>query len=623
MLDYEQEVQKRVAEYIGEDDWRVKENANTGRSYANLMGALSGLAIATYARKKVYTEEIASAHDQGYMHIHDLSGAIAGYCAGWGLQGGICDRGFIGLDTVAHSGPARHVRSICNHIVNFLGSMSNEWAGAQAFSSVDTVLAGYVASDVMQAKRSVFPDGCDPETEARFDAYLTREIAQELQSVVYHLNYPTRWGGQSPFSNMTVDLQIPQDMCNLPVLVGRDAVVQDGRQITYGMLQEQADLVNRAIFDCMAKGDAASRPFTFPVLTANITQDVLDGKLNPAVMDSLLEATRKYGSFYFQNCVHGESNRKPIDPTDVRAMCCRLSLSITDLLRHTGGLFGHGDKTGSLGVVTLSLPMLAYEARREAASPAGAERLLFDKIDRYFDTAVGALELKRSAVVSMYNAGMFPFTKVYLFDGAARIEDYPTHFSTVGYVGMHDALLNLGLRHGIVDEQGVRMSERIQERLLDRAEETTVKTGHLYNIEATPAEGSSYRLARHGVAKYADMIHSGTPGTDNLFFTNSCHPPVEMQNDLLFLLEHQDRLQRLHSGGTVVHLYVSGTLSKESAQALIRKVCQTRIPYFSITPVVSVCPKHGYVPGEHLVCPICARLAAEYDAAHQTKTDPA
>ena len=604
---------EKIDDYRKDLDWRVRENANMGKSFPNLLLQTAGYCLSHYAlhRDDLYSGPVAQAHDDGHIHIHDLGMSLCGYCAGWSLEK-LLMTGFSGIlgGTHAISAPARHFDCALDHIVNFLGSLSNEWAGAQAFSDLDTLLAPYVLADLQReiaTSRDVLRSGgLSPEAAGRHagdlaERALSRSIRQEIQSLIYHLNFDTRWGGQSPFSNFTLDLVPPEDMKSRTAMVaGEPLRLSDGRTVTYGELAPFMSLIDTAIFENLATGDADGQPFTFPVVTCNVTPDFLAGNLPEQTYDAMLECTGKYGSLYFQNCVNGESNKRKINAADSRAMCCRLSLDLNELLRHTGGLFGNGSNTGSIGVVTLSFPLLAREAAAE--NPSDPLSAFHAKLEQYSALARDALEAKRRYVVDGLHRGLFPYTLRYLFDNDMA-DDFPTHFSTLGYVGLHDALLNLGIRGGIVDTQGHALAQEILDHMLEIGSRYTRETGHLYNFEGVPAEGAAYRLAYKGVKLFPDLRHSGS--VDAPFFTNSCHLPAELQYDIPYVLDHQDELQRRHSGGTVVHLHMDGMLSRNAARRLIAKVAATRIPYFTVSTVVSVCPVHGYIPGDHALCPVC------------------
>jgi len=540
-----------IDNYIAKTDWRVAENANMTHSFQGLMLHLSGTVQARYALEK-YPEEVRAAHEHGYFHIHDLSFGLAGYCAGWSLRDLLLE----GFNLVGRScaGPARHFDAALGQMVNFLGTLQNEWAGAQAFNNVDTYLAPFI----------------------RHDGLSYREVRQAMQKFIFNLNTTSRWGGQSPFTNLTFDLAPPKHLAHEAVIIG--GVLQDA---VYGDFGPEMEMINRAFLEVMGEGDYHGRIFSFPIPTYNITAefpwDTEIGRL-------LLELTAKYGAPYFQNFINSD-----LAPEDVRSMCCRLQMDLRELRNKVGGLFGAGDLTGSVGVVTLNLPKLAFLAQ-------GEEDFL-DLVGEYAEMAKDALEFKRKMISDNLERGLFPWTKRYLPNG------FKVHFSTIGLVGGHEACLNL-LGKGIETEAGVRLMTRMLEHLRTLTSGFQEETGNLYNLEATPAEGTSYRLAKIDKALYADIKASGN-GTP--YYTNSTTLPVGLSRDVFAALEHQNKLQPLYTGGTVFHTYLGEAVADVAALKtfIVKAFTLTKIPYLSITPTFSICKAHGYIKGEHFKCPDC------------------
>lgn len=537
--------------YIAKTDWRVAENANMNHSFQGLMLHLSGTVQARYALEK-YPEEVRAAHEHGYFHIHDLSFGLAGYCAGWSLRDLLLE-GF-NLTGRSCAGPPRHFDTALGQMVNFLGTLQNEWAGAQAFNNVDTYLAPFI----------------------RHDGLTYKEVKQAMQKFVFNLNTTSRWGGQSPFTNLTFDLSPPKHLANEAVIVG--GAMQDA---VYGDFGPEMAMINKAFLEVMAGGDYDGRIFSFPIPTYNVTKDF---PWDSEIGTLLLEMTAKYGAPYFQNFINSD-----LSPEDVRSMCCRLQMDLRQLRNKVGGLFGAGDLTGSVGVVTLNLPKLAFLAQ-------GEEDFL-DLVGEYAELAKTALEFKRKMISDNLERGLFPWTKRYLKNG------FKGHFSTIGLVGGHEACLNL-LGKGIETEAGVRLMTRMLEHLREVTSRFQEETGNLYNLEATPAEGTSYRLAKIDKALYADIKASGN-GTP--YYTNSTTLPVGLSRDVFAALEHQNKLQPLYTGGTVFHTYLGEAVADVEAlkSFIVKAFTMTKIPYLSITPTFSVCKEHGYVKGEHFECPQC------------------
>ncbi|EPR44675.1 anaerobic ribonucleoside-triphosphate reductase [Desulfovibrio sp. X2] len=545
------DIQETIDNYINKADWRVNENANMTHSFQGLMLHLSGTVQARYALEK-YPEEIRAAHQHGYFHIHDLSFGLAGYCAGWSLRDLLLE-GF-NLEGRSSAGPARHFDSILGQMVNFLGTLQNEWAGAQAFNNVDTYLAPFIRAD-----------GLDYE-----------QVRQAMQKFVFNLNTTSRWGGQSPFTNLTFDLKAPKH-------IAKEAVIVGGKMLdsTYGDYQAEMDMINKAFVEVMLAGDFHGRIFSFPIPTYNVTPDF---PWESEIGELLLQMTAKYGAPYFQNFINSD-----LDPEDVRSMCCRLQMDLRELRKKTGGLFGAGDLTGSIGVVTLNLPKLAYLAQ-------GEEDFL-DLITEYAELARDSLEFKRKLVNDNLERGLFPWTKRYLKNG------YKAHFSTIGLVGGHEACLNL-LGKGIQTEAGVRLMQHALEHLQGLTRRFQEETGNLYNLEATPAEGTSYRLAKIDKSLYEGIAASGN-GTP--YYTNSTCLPVGETADVFYALEHQNMLQPMYTGGTVFHSFLGEAVADTKAlrSFIVKAFTKTKIPYLSITPTFSVCKEHGYIRGEQFECPDC------------------
>lgn len=552
------DVTETIDSYLDKSDWRVSENANMAHSFQGLMLHLSGSVQARYSLEK-YPEEVRQAHEHGYFHIHDLSFGLAGYCAGWSLRDLLLE-GF-NLEGRCSSGPPKHFDAALGQMVNFLGTLQNEWAGAQAFNNVDTYLAPLV----------------------RHDSMTYEEVKQAMQKFVFNLNTTSRWGGQSPFTNLTFDLAPPAHIASEAVIIG--GKLQDS---TYGEYAAEMEMINRAFLEVMLVGDYHGRIFSFPIPTYNITPDF---PWETEVGELLLKLTAKYGVPYFQNFINSD-----LKPEDVRSMCCRLQMDLRELRKRTGGLFGAGDLTGSIGVVTLNLPKLAYLAQ-------GEEDFL-DLVGEYASLAKDSLEFKRKMVTDNMDKGMFPFSSRYLKNG------FRSHFSTIGILGGHEACLNL-LGKGIDTEAGTRLMVRTLEHLREITVRFQEETGSLYNLEATPAEGTSYRLAKIDKKLYADIQASGN-GVP--YYTNSTLLPVGHTTDIFSALEHQNRLQPMYTGGTVFHSFLGESVpdTKALKSFLVRALTETKIPYVSITPTFSICKDHGYLTGEQITCPHCGQETEVY-----------
>jgi anaerobic ribonucleoside-triphosphate reductase len=549
------DVADSVNEYLDRSDWRVAANANQGYSLGGLILNSSGKMIANYWLSHVYPPEVGAAHREGDIHIHDLD-MLAGYCAGWSLRT-LLHEGLNGVCGKVEAGPPRHLSSAVGQIVNFLGTLQNEWAGAQAFSSFDTYMAPYV----------------------RKDALIYGEVRQAVQELIYNLNVPSRWGCQTPFTNLTFDWVCPEDLREQVPLIGGEE-----QPFSYGDLQTEMDLINRAYIEVMTTGDAKGRIFTFPIPTYNITEDFPWESENA---DRLFAMTAKYGLPYFQNFINSE-----LKPNMVRSMCCRLQLDLRELLKRGNGLFGSAEQTGSIGVVTLNCARLGHLY-------AGNEDGLYARLDELLDIARNSLEIKRKVIGRHMDQGLFPYTKRFL--GTLR-----NHFSTIGVNGINEMILNFTDGTGdITTARGRAFACRFLDRVRARMVEFQEQTGHMYNLEATPAEGTTYRFAKEDRKRYPHIIQSGTE--DAPYYTNSSQLPVGYTDDPFHALEMQEELQSKYTGGTVLHLYMSERISSTDAcKRLVRRALTNfRLPYITVTPVFSICPKHGYIAGEHEFCPTC------------------
>ncbi len=544
-----------IDEYLNKSDWRVAANANQGWSLGGLILNTSGKMIANYWLSHVYPPEIGEAHRAGDVHIHDLD-MLAGYCAGWSLRT-LLHEGFNGVPGKVESGPPRHMSSAIGQIVNFLGTLQNEWAGAQAFSSFDTYMAPFVRKDCLEYSH----------------------VRQYIQELIFNLNVPSRWGCQTPFTNLTFDWVCPEDLRDqIPIIAGKE------QPFAYGDLQYEMDLINRAYIEIMTEGDAKGRIFTFPIPTYNMTEDFPWDSENA---ERLFAMTAKYGLPYFQNFINSE-----LRPNMVRSMCCRLQLDLRELLKRGNGLFGSAEQTGSLGVVTLNCARLGY-------AHAGDEASLLASLDRLLDLARDSLEIKRKVIQRHLNDGLFPYTKRFL--GTLR-----NHFSTIGVNGMNEMVRNFTQdQEDITSHSGKALALRFLDRTRARLVTFQEETGHLYNLEATPAEGATYRFAREDCKRFPGILQAGCP--DAPYYTNSSQIPVGYTDDPFLALEMQEELQGKYTGGTVLHLYMSEHISSsEACKRLIRRaLTHFRLPYITITPIFSICPHHGYIPGEHEFCPCC------------------
>ncbi len=548
-------VASTVDEYLDRSDWRVNANANQGYSLGGLILNASGKLIANYWLDEVYTPDAARAHRCGDIHIHDLD-VFAGYCAGWSLRM-LLEQGFNGAPGKIASAPPKHLTSALGQMVNFLGTLQNEWAGAQAFSSFDTYLAPFVRLD-----------GLDDD-----------QVRQAMQEFVFNLNVPSRWGTQTPFTNLTFDWTVPDDLADQHPLIG--GTVQP---FTYGELTAEMGVINRAFIEVMSAGDADGRAFTFPIPTYNITRDFdWDGPNVP----ELFAMTAKYGLPYFQNFVNSD-----LDPHMIRSMCCRLQLDVTELLKRGNGLFGSAEQTGSLGVVTVNCARLGFVH-------AGDMDAVYRRLDELMDIARDTLEAKRAIIDHHIAGGLFPYTKRYLGSLA-------NHFSTIGVNGLNEFVRNFtGDRDDLTTEDGRRLSAQLLDHVRGRMVTFQEETGNMYNLEASPAEGATYRFAKEDIARFPGIIHAGTDA--NPYYTNSSQLPVGFTDDPFEALELQEELQQKYTGGTVLHLYMGEAMvSAAACRNLVRRALERfRLPYLTVTPTFSICPAHGYVSGHHEQCPEC------------------
>ena len=551
-----------VNNYLQINDWRVKENSTVTYSVGGLILSNSGAITANYWLSEIYDDEIAEAHRSADIHLHDLS-MLTGYCAGWSLKQ-LIQEGLGGIPGKITSSPAGHLSTLCNQMVNFLGIMQNEWAGAQAFSSFDTYLAPFVKVDHLTQK----------------------EVKQCIQSFVYGVNTPSRWGTQAPFSNITLDWTVPKDMANLPAIVGGKEM-----DFTYGDCVEEMRMVNKAFIEIMIEGDANGRGFQYPIPTYSITRDFdwSDTENNRL----LFEMTAKYGTPYFSNYINSD-----MEPNDVRSMCCRLRLDLRELRKKSGGFFGSGESTGSVGVVTINLPRIAYLAEDEAD--------FYKRLDRLMDIAARSLKVKRTVITTLLDNGLYPYTKRYL-------GTFNNHFSTIGLIGMNEVGLNAKwLRADLTSPKVQAFAKDVLNHMRDRLSDYQEQYGDLYNLEATPAESTTYRFAKHDKKRYPDIITANENGTP--YYTNSSHLPVGYTEDIFTALDVQDELQTLYTSGTVFHAFLGEKLPDwQAAAALVRKIAENyKLPYYTMSPTYSVCAEHGYLAGEHYICPHCGKEAEVY-----------
>ena len=552
-----------VENYTDKKDWRVKENSTVSYANGGLISAVSGAVIANYWLNNVYDKDIADAHRNADIHLHDLS-MLTAYCAGWNLKQ-LIEVGLGGVSGRISSGPANHLMTLCNQMVNFIGIMQNEWAGAQAFSSFDTYLAPFV----------------------KVDNLTQDEVYQAIQSFVYGSNIPSRWGSQAPFSNVTIDWTCPEDLKDVPAIVG--GVEQD---FTYGDCQKEMDMVNKAFMEIMIKGDSNGRGFQYPIPTYSITKDFdwSDTENNRL----LFEMTAKYGIPYFSNYVNSD-----MKPSDIRSMCCRLRLDLRELRNKGGGYFGSGESTGSIGVVTINMPRLGYLAKNETE--------FYEKLDKLMSLAARSLKIKRNFVTGLMEKGFYPYTKRYL-------GSFNNHFSTIGIVGMNECCMNAKwLRKDLGDTQALQFTKDVLNHMRTKLSDFQELYGDLYNLEATPAESTAYRFARHDKERYPDILTANEKG-GTPYYTNSSHLPVNYTSDIFEALDIQDELQVLYTSGTVFHAFLGEKLTDwKAAATLVKKIADNyKLPYYTISPTYSVCPNHGYLAGEVKNCPECGERTEIY-----------
>ena len=559
ILDYKQVVDS----YVKLEDWRVKENSTVTYSVGGLILSNSGAITANYWLSEVYDEEIAQAHKNADIHIHDLS-MLTGYCAGWSLKQ-LIKEGLGGIPGKITSSPAAHLSTLCNQMVNFLGIMQNEWAGAQAFSSFDTYLAPFVKVDHLTYK----------------------EVKQCIQSFIYGVNTPSRWGTQAPFTNITLDWVVPGDLAEINAIVGGKEM-----DFKYKDCVEEMALVNKAFIEIMIEGDANGRGFQYPIPTYSITKNFDWSETENNKL--LFEMTAKYGTPYFSNYINSD-----MEPSDVRSMCCRLRLDLRELRKKSGGFFGSGESTGSVGVVTINMPRIAYLSKDESE--------FFHRLDKLMDISARSLKIKRNVISKLLEAGLYPYTKRYL-------GTFNNHFSTIGLVGMNEACLNAAwIRKDLTQEEAQQFTIKVLNHMRSRLSDYQELYGDLYNLEATPAESTTYRLAKHDVKKYPGIITAAKEGQAP-FYTNSSHLPVGYTDDVFSALDIQDELQTLYTSGTVFHAFLGQKLPDwKSAATLVRKIAENyKLPYYTISPTYSVCQEHGYIAGEHFTCPKCGRASEVY-----------
>lgn len=551
-----------VDNYLRVNDWRVKENSTVTYSVGGLILSNSGAITANYWLNEIYDKEVADAHKSAAMHIHDLS-MLTGYCAGWSLKQ-LIQEGLGGIPGKITSSPASHLSTLCNQMVNFLGIMQNEWAGAQAFSSFDTYLAPFVKKDNLSYK----------------------EVKQCVQSFIYGVNTPSRWGTQAPFSNITLDWTCPEDLKDVPAIVGGKE-----QDFTYGDCKKEMDMVNKAFIENMIEGDANGRGFQYPIPTYSITKDFDWSETENNRL--LFEMTAKYGTPYFSNYINSD-----MKPSDVRSMCCRLRLDLRELRKKSGGFFGSGESTGSVGVVTINMPRIAYLAKDKPD--------FYDRLDHMMDIAARSLKTKRTVITKLLDAGLYPYTKRYL-------GTFKNHFSTIGLIGMNEVGLNANwLRKDLTHPETLTFTKEVLIHMRERLKDYQEKYGDLYNLEATPAESTTYRLAKHDKEQYPDIITANEHGTP--YYTNSSHLPVGYTQDLFTALDMEDDLQTLYTSGTVFHAFLGEKLPDwQSAAGLVRKIANNyKLPYFTLSPTYSICREHGYLTGEQYTCPYCGEKTEVY-----------
>lgn len=552
-----------VDSYVKSTDWRVKENSTVTYSVGGLILSNSGAITANYWLSEVYDQEIADAHRSAEIHIHDLS-MLTGYCAGWSLKQ-LIKEGLGGVVGKITSSPASHLATLCNQMVNFLGIMQNEWAGAQAFSSFDTYLAPFV----------------------KVDNLTYNEVKKCVESFIYGVNTPSRWGTQAPFSNVTLDWTVPADLAELPAIVGGKE-----QDFKYKDCQKEMDMVNKAFIEIMIDGDANGRGFQYPIPTYSITKDFDWSETENNRL--LFEMTAKYGTPYFSNYINSD-----MQPSDVRSMCCRLRLDLRELRKKSGGFFGSGESTGSVGVVTINMPRIAYQSVDEAD--------FYKRLDRLMDISARSLKVKRNVITKLLDEGLYPYTKRYL-------GTFANHFSTIGLIGMNEACLNAKwLKKDLTHHEAQEFTKQVLVHMRDRLSDYQELYGDLYNLEATPAESTTYRMAKHDVKDFPDII-TAAPKGETPYYTNSSHLPVGYTEDIFSALDVQDELQTLYTSGTVFHAFLGEKMPDwKSAANLVRKIAENyRLPYYTLSPTYSVCRKHGYISGEKYTCPICGEKTEVY-----------
>lgn len=584
-----------IDEYNNKSDWRVKANANQGYSVGGMILNIAGKMVANYWLDNVYPEDAGFAHRNGDIHIHDLD-CLMGYCAGWSLRT-LLNEGFNGVDGRIQARPPKHFSAAIGQMVNFLGTLQNEWAGAQAFSSFDTYLAPFVRKRKLEIEQE-YRDFCwqtggsaDALPKTTVDEIVNKrlraEIMQQMQEFIYNLNVPSRWGMQTPFTNVTFDIKCPEDLKPQVPMIGGVPVDQleffKGREFTYGDLEDEMVLITQCYFEVMAKGDARGQIFTFPIPTLNIGKDFAwdDHRL-----DCIWEAEAKYGLAYFQNFVNSELN-----PNQIRSMCCRLQLDLRELEKRGNGLFGSAEQTGSTGVVTINCARLGYLHK-------GDKEGLYKRLDTLLDLAKKVLEAKRKFLTILLKNDYFPYTKRYL-------GTYKNHFNTIGVNGINEMLLNFN-GESTATEAGAAMAAEFLDHIRSRLIEFQESTGNMYNLEATPGEGTCYRFAKEDKKQFGDKIIQAGEG-ENIYYNNSSQLPVGFTDDIFEALDLQENLQRKYTGGSVLHIFLGERVpSGEIAKQLVRKVFENyKVPYITLTPTFSICPKHGYLSGEHKYCPIC------------------
>ncbi len=552
-----------VDSYVKVEDWRVKENSTVTYSVGGLILSNSGAVTANYWLSEIYDPEVADAHRNADIHIHDLS-MLTGYCAGWSLKQ-LIQEGLGGIKGKITSSPAKHLSVLCNQMVNFLGIMQNEWAGAQAFSSFDTYLAPFV----------------------KIDRLSYRDVKKCIETFIYGVNTPSRWGTQAPFSNITLDWTVPNDLAELPAIVGGKEM-----DFKYKDCKAEMDMINKAFIETMIEGDANGRGFQYPIPTYSITKDFdwSDTENNRL----LFEMTAKYGTPYFSNYINSD-----MEPSDVRSMCCRLRLDLRELRKKTGGFFGSGESTGSVGVVTINMPRIAYLAENE--------KDFYRRLDHLMDLAARSLHVKREVITRLLNEGLYPYTKRYL-------GSFDNHFSTIGLVGMNEAGLNASwIGADMTDSRTQKFTREVLLHMREKLSDYQELYGELYNLEATPAESTAYRLAKHDRERWPQIKTAGSKG-DTPYYTNSSHLPVDFTEDIFTALDIQDELQTLYTSGTVFHAFLGEKLPDwKAASTLVRKIANHyRLPYYTLSPTYSVCANHGYLAGEQFICPICKKPAEVY-----------